>query len=130
LPKLSAAHIKACETVSLAKKETMETLNVKLQAQPYTTTCRIFRTAYQFAKLNCPMTDLLALIDLQEADGLEMGHILQSNHACTDICHLIASEMRNNLVKYTVEKKQKVGFVIDKSITISIKKGSGNLFTL
>jgi hypothetical protein len=35
--KLSAAHIKACEIASLAKKETMETLNVKLQAQQYTT---------------------------------------------------------------------------------------------
>jgi hypothetical protein len=39
------------------------------------------------------MTDLLALIGLQEANGLEMGCTLQSNHACTDMCHLIASEM-------------------------------------
>jgi hypothetical protein len=97
----------------------METLNVKLQAKRYTTTCRIFRTAYQIAKLNRPMTDLPALIVVQEANGLEMGRILQSNHACTDICHLIASEMRQNLLKYIIENDQKVSFMIDESTTIS-----------
>jgi hypothetical protein len=53
--KLSAAHIKVCEIASLAKKETMETLNVKLQAKPYTSACSMFRTAYQISKLNHPM---------------------------------------------------------------------------
>jgi hypothetical protein len=52
----------------------MGTLNVKLQAKQYTT-CRIFRTAYQIAKLNRPTTDLLVLIGFQEANGLEMGRI-------------------------------------------------------
>jgi hypothetical protein len=68
------------------------------------------------------MTDLPAMIGLQEANGLEMGCILQSNHACTDICHLIASEMRNNFVKYIIENDLKVGFMIDESTTISIKE--------
>jgi hypothetical protein len=70
----------------------METMNIKLQAEQYTT-CRIFRTAYQIAKLNRLMTDLPALTGLQEPNGLEMGRILQSNHAYIDICHLTASEM-------------------------------------
>jgi hypothetical protein len=68
------------------------------------------------------MTDLPALTDLQEANGLEMGHILQSNHACRDICHLIVSEMQKNLVKYIIENNLKVGFMIDESTTISKKK--------
>jgi hypothetical protein len=34
--KFSAARIKSCEIALLAKKETMGTLNVKLQAQRYT----------------------------------------------------------------------------------------------
>jgi hypothetical protein len=67
----------------------VETLNVKLQAKQYATTCRIFQTAYQIAKLNRPMTDLLALIGLQEANGLEVGRILQFNHAYTNICHVM-----------------------------------------
>jgi hypothetical protein len=54
----------------------METLNVKLQAKQYRTTCRTFRTADQIVRLNRPMTDLPALIGLQEANGLEMGLIL------------------------------------------------------
>jgi hypothetical protein len=68
------------------------------------------------------MTDLPALIGLQEANGLEMGCILQSNDACADICHLIASEMRKNLVKYVIENDLKVGFMIDKSTTVSKKE--------
>jgi hypothetical protein len=75
----------------------METLNLKLQAQQYTT-CRIFRTVNQITKLKRPMTDLPAMIDLQEANGLEMGRILQPNQACTVICHLIDNEIRNNLI--------------------------------
>jgi hypothetical protein len=59
------------------------------------------------------MTDFPALTGLQEANGLEMGRILQSNHACTDICHPIASEMQKNLVQYTIENDLKVGFMTD-----------------
>jgi hypothetical protein len=77
------------------------------------------------------MTDLPAFSGLQEANGLEMGRILQSNHACPDICHIIASEMRKNLVKYIIENDPKLGFMIDESAAISKKKrGSGNLFML
>jgi hypothetical protein len=68
------------------------------------------------------MTDLPALIGLQEANELEMGRILQSNHACTDICHLIASEMRKKLVKFIIENDLKIGFVTDESTTISKKR--------
>jgi hypothetical protein len=128
--KLSTAHIKECEIASLNKKETMETFNIKLQAKQYTTTCRIFQSAYQIAKLNRPMTDLPALTSFREANGLEMGYSLQSNHACTGICHLIASEMRKNLVKYITENDLEVGFMIDEFTTIIKKRGSGNRFTL
>jgi hypothetical protein len=48
-----------------------------------------------------PLGDVL--IDLQELNGLAMGHILQSNHACTDICDHIADEMRKKLVKYIID---------------------------
>jgi hypothetical protein len=79
-------------------------------------------TAYQIAKLNRPMTDLPPLIGVQEANGLEIGRILQSNHACTDICHLIASEMRKNLVKYIIGNDLKVGIITDESTTVSKKE--------
>jgi hypothetical protein len=59
-----------------------------------TATCCIFQTAFQIARLNCPMTDLPALTDLQEACGLEVRLILESNHTCTDICHFTDSEMQ------------------------------------
>jgi hypothetical protein len=49
--------------------------SAKLQAKQNKTRCRTFRTAYQTAKLNRPMTDLPAATDLQEANGLEMKRI-------------------------------------------------------
>jgi hypothetical protein len=36
---LSAVHIEVREIASLAKQETVEILNIKLQAKQYTTTC-------------------------------------------------------------------------------------------
>jgi hypothetical protein len=108
--------------VSLTRKETTAILNVKLQAQRYTTTFHIFRIACQIADLNHPITVLPALTGLQEATVLEMGRILQSNNAYTDICHLIASAARMNLGKYIIETELKIGFTIDKSTTISKKR--------
>ena len=68
------------------------------------------------------MTDLAALIDLQELNGLAMGRILQSNHACTDICDHIADEMRKKLVKYIIDNDLKIGFMIDETSTRSKKE--------
>jgi hypothetical protein len=51
-----------------------------------------------------------------------MECILQSDYACTDICHSIASEMRKNFVKYIIENDLNVGFMTDESTTISKKQ--------
>jgi hypothetical protein len=60
------------------------------------------------------MTDLPALLDLKEANGLEMGRVLQ--------CHLIASKMRKDLVNHTIGYDIKVRLIIDKSRTVSKKR--------
>jgi hypothetical protein len=96
----------------------MERLNVKLQAQQYTTT----RCILPNCKNNRPMADLPTLIGLQEANGLEIGQILEFNHACTDSCQLIARVMPKNLVKYTTQNDLGVGFMTDDSTTISKKQ--------
>jgi hypothetical protein len=63
------------------------------------------------------VTDLPTLIGLQEADGLEVGRALQSNRICTDTCHLTASDMRKDLVKYKPESDPKVDLTVDQSTT-------------
>jgi hypothetical protein len=53
---------------------------IKLRAKQYTTICHIFQTVYQILTLIHPITDLLALNDLQAANELEKGCILQHNY--------------------------------------------------
>ncbi|XP_065671985.1 E3 SUMO-protein ligase KIAA1586-like [Hydra vulgaris] len=71
--------------------------------------------------MNRPFSDLKELILLQVENGLDMGRILQSDHACADIVYHISNEMRTKLVKYILYNDNKVGFMIDESTTMSKK---------
>jgi hypothetical protein len=51
-----------------------------------------------------------------------MGRVLNCDHACIDICHVIASELRKNLARYIIEDDRNVGFMIDESIAIHEKE--------
>ena len=119
--KLSVAHEKACKIISQSKKNTIEMFSSKMQINQHETTYRIFRTFYHIAKMNRPFSDLKELILLQVENGLDMGRILQSNHACADIVYHISNEMRTKLVKYILNNDNKVGFMIDESTTMSKK---------
>ncbi|XP_065640484.1 E3 SUMO-protein ligase KIAA1586-like [Hydra vulgaris] len=57
----------------------------------------------------------------QVENGLDMGRILQSDHACADIVYHISNEIRTKLVKYILHNGNKVGFMIDESTTMSKK---------
>ncbi|XP_063797579.1 E3 SUMO-protein ligase KIAA1586-like [Pseudophryne corroboree] len=97
----------------------------QLVAQQYNehiqTTVRVFRTAYHVAKNNRPFTDHPQLIDLQEANGCDLGKILQSNVVCTDIVTHISSEMRKRLIQNIVTLKPKVSIQVDESTSVSKK---------
>lgn len=51
-----------------------------------------------------------------------MRRSLESNFACRDVYHFIASETRNTLVKYITENDINVGFMIDESTTVTEKE--------
>jgi hypothetical protein len=66
------------------------------------------------------MIHLLALTEIQAANGWEMGGTLQSNHAQTfEIVLLVTHE---TLVKYIIVKDVKVAFMINESTTDSKKR--------
>ena len=71
------------------------------------------------AKKNRPFTDHPKIIDLQVANGLDMGRVLHSNVIATDIIDYIATEMRIKLVNYIKEVKPKISVLIDESTTVS-----------
>ena len=58
-------------------------------------------------------------IDLQELNGLDMGRILHSTNACSNIVDHIAHEMRKKLVSEIIKSGSKISILIDESTTIS-----------
>ena len=82
---------------------------------------KIFRTAYFIAKNQRPYTDMPKLVDLHVNNGLEMGRILQTDKACSNIIDHISSEMRKKICKDIVDNGRKLCIIVYKSITISNK---------
>jgi hypothetical protein len=88
LLQLSVALIKACEIATPAKRETMETLDIKLQAKHYTKNMLHISNCLSNFKTKSPHDRLTGINWLQQINGLGVGHILWPNYACTYICHL------------------------------------------
>lgn len=117
----SAAH-KAAETVlKLAKQNLMQESVAKMSREQQATTERIFRTAYKQAKLNRPFYEFESEIDLQICNGLDMGRILHSNVACSNIVHHISSIMQSDLIKNIVESNAVFSLILDESTSLSNK---------
>jgi hypothetical protein len=118
----SAAHM-ASSVVYERKKALSET--EQLLAESYTkyqsSTERVFRVAYNIAKMNRPYTDLPDHVDCYKCNGVEMGHILHSDKSCAAIINSIASDMRAKLMKNVVDSDSKVSVLVDESTTLSGK---------
>ena len=117
--KNSTAHKAALNAVNSAAKQAVEKSFAKQSKVENDTTCRVFRTVYKIVKKERPFSDLPDDIVLQQLNGLNMGRILQSDHACADIADHIATEMRSKITKNIVEKRQKLSVLIDESTTVS-----------
>lgn len=61
-------------------------------------TIRLFRTAYTVAKVHLSFSAYTELVELQILNGLDMGTLLFSDHACANIIEHLAHEMRQQLV--------------------------------
>ena len=82
---------------------------------------RVFRTAYFLMKKKQPFTDFPHLIDLQQLNEADMGHVLHSRVSAADICDHIGNEMRKNVVKAIKDSREKIGIMIDEATTNSLK---------
>lgn len=77
---------------------------------------RVFRTACHLAKEERPFSDHPKLIDLQIANGLDMG-ILQSRKTGAEITDFIGKKMQEKIVKQILEEDCPIGLMIDESTT-------------
>ncbi|KAF0751395.1 E3 SUMO-protein ligase KIAA1586-like isoform X4 [Aphis craccivora] len=79
------------------------------------------KTAYTIAKNQRPYTDMQNLVDLQIINGLDIGRILQTNKACSNIIDHITFEMRKKLCLDLLHNKRKICIIVDESTTLSQK---------
>ena len=117
----SDAHNAASGIVEAKKSKTMEAQIIKMREFEYEKTMNCMRTAYYVAHQARPFTDHDDLIQLQQANGAEMGSILHSPSCCTEMVKIIAGDMRDNLYKIIREKDAKIALIIDESTTLSQK---------
>ncbi|XP_030046369.1 E3 SUMO-protein ligase KIAA1586-like [Microcaecilia unicolor] len=119
--KESSSHKAALKLVAEANKEVLENVCIKSIGREKEITAKIFRTAYKVVKKNQCFNNFEAEIDVQELNGLDMGHILHSTNACINIVHHISSGMRKNLFQKIVNSKCKISLIIDEGTTLSQK---------
>uniref|UniRef100_A0A3Q1CEZ2 Uncharacterized protein n=1 Tax=Amphiprion ocellaris TaxID=80972 RepID=A0A3Q1CEZ2_AMPOC len=119
--KNSLAHKEADKILQTAKKDILMNINATSQEFAFETTARVFRTAYYVAKSNKPFTDFESLIDLQEANSMNLGHVLHSKTVCVDIVDHVASQMKNEILKKIIKNKSKITILADESTTVGNK---------
>ncbi|XP_063217341.1 E3 SUMO-protein ligase KIAA1586-like [Bacillus rossius redtenbacheri] len=117
----SRAHSLAEKILNEAKKDTMKKAVASMHQEQQIATERIFRTAYKQAKLNRPFFEFETEIDIQIMNGLDMGRILHSNVACSNIVHHISDEMKSDLINGLINSDSKFSLLLDEATSVSNK---------
>lgn len=110
--KSSQSHLNTECIIEKKKFEIMPTQILNILSIDIKNTKRVFRTAYSIAKNQRPYTDMSKLVDLQIMNGLDMGRILQTNKACSNIVSHITFEMRNKLCSDLLNNKRKICIIV------------------
>lgn len=118
---LTKAHNTAAKILEQAKGNSLLHVTAKAQSVQLSRTSRVFRTAYQDAKQNRPAFGFEAEIECQQLNGLDMGRILHSNVACSNIQQHISSEMKKKMFAKITALSPKVGLLLDETTTLNKK---------
>ena len=119
-------HRDAVEKMALAQEKKIEVAAKLAQnifelqnKQKIEITERVFRTVYECVKSYLPLSELSRLVQLQEANGLDIGKILTSHQSAANIAEHIANEMRSNLVSHILNSDTKISVMVDESTSVS-----------
>ncbi|XP_078511111.1 E3 SUMO-protein ligase KIAA1586-like [Lissotriton helveticus] len=118
---LTKAHNTAAKILEEAKGNSLLHVTAKAQSVQLSRTSRVFRTAYQDAKQNRPAFGFEAEIECQQLNGLDMGRILHSNVACSNIQQHISSEMKKKMFAKITSLAPKVGLLLDETTSLNKK---------
>lgn len=100
---------KRCEQILKTQEENILPKSVSSGiSSKFESTIRVFNTVYSIVKKTRPFTDLPFDIQLQKLNGLDMGRILHSDHACANIASHIALEMRTKVTNFLIKNNSKI----------------------
>jgi len=119
--KLSASHIEAGRVKLVSNNNILPEAIIETEKELLHTTCRVFRTAYYVAKNDRPYLDHPELVDLQRANGCDIGRILHSKTVCADIIDHVSQEMRKKLIANIVLLERPFSVLIDESTSLGKK---------
>lgn len=84
---------------------------------------KLFRVAYNIAKMNRPYTDFSDHIDCYKLNGVDVGVLLHTDKSCAAIINSISEDMKKTLLAHVLTNESKFSILIDESTTISNKTG-------
>ena len=117
----SKAHQDAINILETAKKDVLLNLNAQSKQSAFQSTARVFRTAYYVAKNSKPFTDFEKLINLQQANSIDMGRVLHSKTVAVDIIEHISSHMKKKTLTKIIESRSKINVLADESTRVGDK---------
>lgn len=94
----SKAHAAAADILDIRQQNVLKGILIDADTRNLEETCRVFRTAYAVAKMDLAFTAHRGLLELQEANGLDIGKVHRSDHSCSKITNHIANQIENNIL--------------------------------
>jgi hypothetical protein len=95
----SSCHTVAVKLAKEAQQEMLEKVCMKPLPCVKEITAKVFYMAYRMAKKKKPFSNFKDDINVQELNGISMGHVLHSTNACISTVNHTAIKIRNNSVK-------------------------------
>ena len=94
-------------------------LYIEKDRKTFEATEKIFRTVYECVCSHLSFSEHPRLVTLQKLNGMELGNILYSDHACSNICEHIAKQMQSEIVQHIKSTQSKFSILIDESTSCS-----------
>jgi len=111
----STAHIAAENILKVRQQDLLKGVIIDADSHYFEETSRVFRTAYAIAKMDLSFTAHRGLLDLQEANGLDVGKVHKSDHSCSKIISHISSQMKKAFCERLKSLSPHVAVMLDES---------------
>ena len=109
--------------IFLRRQRKMYSLTLFAQSEQtaFQSTARGFTTAYFEAKNSKVFTDFEKLVSLQQANSIDMGHVLHSKTVAVNLIEHISSHIKKKLLTKIIKSRSKINVLADESTRVGDK---------